>query len=255
MSSSEPRELENHGTRALKTTIKALLDNGFEYKGSAHAIFPQPKSGTYVAYINNNIEPYINWQETDMRNDSQIVLIFEPVRHRNKIPQEILIELGYKPHVLYGEGTLAHSLGDSTAIFEKKIEKKTIGTELVEKTKEDGKKVKVVDTKAVKTQKSVLTVIVQYDSDFDHQNAKKYYKKVKYGSDEEYQHHDELNLNRELKPMTETDKKTMKKLTKAAHKFMTSIVKEIKGSHTGGKTKRKNKRTSVKNKSLKYFHL
>ena len=51
--------------------------------------------------------------------------------------------------------------------------------------------------------------------------------------------------------MTETDKKTMKKLTKAAHKFMTSIVKEIKGSHTGGKTKRKNKRTSVKNKSLK----
>ena len=248
MSSSEPRELENNGTRVLKTTIKALLDNGFEYKGSAHAIFPQPKSGTYVAYINNNIEPYINWQETDMRNDSEIVLIFEPVRHRNKIPQEILLELGYKPHVLFHEGTLVHSSGDSTAIFEKKIEKKTIGTELVEKTKEDGKKVKVVDTKAVKTQKSVLTVIVQYDSDFDHQNAEKYYKKVKYGSDEEYQHHDEIKLNDGL---TEPDKETMKKLTKAAHNFMASVVKEIKGSHTGGKTKRKNKRTSVKNKSLK----
>ena len=242
MSSSESRELENHGTRALKTTIKALLDNGFKYKGSAHAIFPQPESGTYVAYRNNNIEPYINWQGTDIRNDSEIVLIFNSKR-QPEIHREIK-ELGYEPYVLYGEGTLVHFSGSSTAIFVKKI----IGTELVEKTREDGKKVKVVDTKAVK---SVLTVIVQYDSDFDHQNAKKYYKKVKYGSDEEYQHHDELNLNRKLKPMTETDKKTMKKLTKAAHKFMTSIVKEIKGSHTGGKTKRKNKRTSVKNKSLK----
>jgi len=248
MSSIEPRELENNGTRVLKTTIKALLDNGFEYKGSAHAIFPQPKSGTYVAYRNNNIEPYINWQETDMRNDSQIVLIFEPVKHQTEIPQEILLELGYKPHVLH-EGKLVHSSGDSTAIFEKKI--KTIGTELVEKTKEDGKKVKVVDTKVVKAVKGVLTVIVQYDSDFDHQNAEKYYKKVKYGSDTEYQHHDELNLNQELKPNTESDKKTMKKLNTAAHAFMTSVVKEIEGSHTGGKTKRRNKRTSVKNKSLK----
>ena len=249
MSSSEPRELENHGTRALKTTIKALLDNGFKYKGSAHAIFPQPKSGTYVAYINNNIEPYINWQETDMRNDSQIVLIFEPVKHQTEIPQEILLELGYKPHVLFHEGTLVHSSGDSTAIFEKKI--KIIGTELVEKTKEDGKKVKVVDTKVVKAVKGVLTVIVQYDSDFDHQNAEKYYKKVKYGRDIEYQHHDELNLNSELKPMKESDKETMKKLNTAAHEFMSSVVMEIKGTHTGGKTKRKNKRTSVKNKSLK----
>ena len=254
MSSSEPRELENHGTRALKTTIKALLDNGFKYKGSAHAIFPQPESGTYVAYINDTIQRYNNWQGTD-RNDSEIVLIFEPVKHQTEIPQEILLELGYEPHVLSGHGQLVHSSGDSTAIFEKKIEKKTIGTELVEKTKEDGKKVKVVDTKAVKTQsvlqKSVLTVIVQYDSDFDHQNAKKYYKKVKYDSDIEYQHHDELNLNLGLKPLTETDKKTMKKLNTAAHAFMTSVVKEIEGPHTGGKTKRRNKRTSVKNKSLK----
>jgi hypothetical protein len=258
MSSSEPRELENNGTRALKTTIKALLDNGFKYKGSAHAIFPQPESGTYVAYINDNIKRYNNWQGTD-RNDSEIVLIFEPVKHQTEIPQEILLELGYEPHVLSGHGQLVHSSGDSTAIFEKKIEKKiekkTIGTELVEKTKEDGKKVKVVDTKAVKTQsvlqKSVLTVIVQYDSDFDHQNAKKYYKKVKYDSDTEYQHHDELNLNQELKPNTESDKKTMKKLNTAAHAFMTSVVKEIEGSHTGGKTKRRNKRTTVKNKSLK----
>ena len=245
---SEPRELENNGTRALKTTIKALLDNGFKYKGSAHAIFPQPESGTYVAYINDNIERYNNWQGTD-RNDSQIVLIFEPVKHQTEIPQETLLKLGYEPHVLFHEGELVHSSGDSTAIFEKKI--KTIGTELVEKTKEDGKKVKVVDTKVVKAVKGVLTVIVQYDSDFDHQNAKKYYKKVKYDSDIEYQHHDELNLNRELKPKTESDKETMKKLNTAAHEFMTSVVKEIKGPHTGGKTKRRNKRTSVKNKSLK----
>jgi hypothetical protein len=228
--SSEPRELENHGTRALKTTIKALLDNGFKYKGSAHAIFPQPESGTYVAYRNDNIEAYNNWQD-NFRNDSQIVLIFEPVRHRNKIPQEIR-RLGYKHYVLSNEGILVHSPGDSTAIFEKKI----IGTELVEKTKEDGKKVKVVDTKAVK---SVLTVIVQYDSDFDHQNAKKYYKKNKYGSEYVYEHHYEITPE------------IRQKLTTAAHKFMSSIVKEIKGSHTGGKTKRKNKRTSVKNKSLK----
>ena len=105
-----------------------------------------------------------------------------------------------------------------------------------------------MDTKVVKAVKGVLTVIVQYDSDFDHQNAEKYYKKVKYGSDIEYQHHDELNLNLGL---TEPDKETMKKLTKAAHNFMASVVKEIEGSHTGGKTKRRNKRTSVKNKSLK----
>ena len=124
MSSSEPKKLENNGTRALKTTIKALLNNGFKYKGSAHAIFPQPESGTYVAYINDNIERYNNWQGTD-RNDSEIVLIFEHVKHQTEIPQEILLELGYKPHVLSGHGQLVHSSGDSTAIFEKKIEKKT----------------------------------------------------------------------------------------------------------------------------------
>ena len=115
MSSIEPRELENHGTRALKTTIKALLDNGFEYKGSTHAIFPQPESGTYVAYRNNNIEPYINWQGTDIRNDSEIVLIFNSKR-QPEIHREIK-ELGYKPYVLYGEGTLVHSPGSSTANF------------------------------------------------------------------------------------------------------------------------------------------
>jgi hypothetical protein len=231
MSSSEPRELENNGTRDLKTTIKALLDKGFEYIGSAHAHFTQPKSGSYVAYRNNNIEPYNNWQD-NFRNDSEILLIFKP--DMTEIHQEIQ-GLGYKPYHLLYEGSILHSPGDSIAFFKKKI----IGTELVEKTREDGKKVKVVDTKAVK---DVLTVIVQYDSDFDHINAKKYYKKVKNGSDEEYEHHDELN------------QKIIKKLTKAAHKFMKSIVKEVKG-HSGGKTKRKNKRTSVKNKSLKYFHL
>jgi len=231
MSSSEPRELENNGTRVLKKTIKALLDKGFEYIGSAHAHFTQPKSGSYVAYRNNNIEPYNNWQD-NFRNDSEILLIFKP--DMTEIHQEIQ-GLGYKPYHLLYEGSILHSPGDSIAFFKKKI----IGTELVEKTREDGKKVKVVDTKAVK---DVLTVIVQYDSDFDHINAKKYYKKVKNGSDEEYEHHDELN------------QKIIKKLTKAAHKFMKSIVKEVKG-HSGGKTKRKNKRTSVKNKSLKYFHL
>jgi len=232
MSSSEPIELENNGTRALKKTIKALLDKGFEYIGSAHAYFTQPKSGSYVAYRNNNIEPYNNWQ-VNFRNDSEILLIFKTVKYQNEIPQEIQ-GLGYKPYYLPYEGSILHSPGDSIAIFKKKI----IGTELVEKTREDGKKVKVVDTKAVK---DVLTVIVQYDSDFDHINAKKYYKKVKNGSDEddeEYEHHDELNPE------------IIKKLTKAAHKFMKSIVKEVKG-HSGGKTKRKNKRTSVKNKSLK----
>lgn len=238
----EPRELENAGTRALKTTIKVLLDNDFKYKGSAHADFLQPKSGTYVAYRNKNIEPYNNWQDT-FRNDSQILLIFEPVRHKNEIPQEIK-GLGYKPYVLSHEGIRVHSPGDSLAIFEKKI----IGTELVEKTREDGTKVKVVDAKAVK---GVLTVIVQYDSDFDHQNAKEYYTKVQYGSDEDeddyvYEHHDQPN------------EEIIKKLTRASHKFikslakeMTPIVKEIKGTHSGGKTKRKNKRKSVKNKSLK----
>jgi hypothetical protein len=223
--SSEPRELENAGTREFKKIIKLLLDKGFEYKGSAPAVFPQPFKGTYVAYENRNIEAYNNWQD-NLRNDSHILLIFEPVKHKTEIPSLP----GYKYHVLDHEGSVVSSPGDSVAIFEKKI----IGTELVEKTREDGKKVKVVDTKAVK---GVLTVIVQYDSDFDHQNAKKYYKKVKYGSDEEdfeYDHRDKHN-------------------TGAARKFMISVIRELKESHSGGKTTRKSKRIKNKRKSVKNY--
>jgi hypothetical protein len=221
--SSEPRELENAGTREFKKIIKLLLDKGFEYKGSAPAVFPQPSKRTYVAYENRNIEAYNNWQDNH-RNDSHILLIFEPVKHKTEIPSLP----GYKPHTLSYEGSVVSSPGDSVALFEKKI----IGTELVEKTREDGKKVKVVDTKAVK---GVLTVIVQYDSDFDHQNAEKYYKKVKYSSDEEdfeYVHRDKHN-------------------TGAARKFMKSVIRELNESHSGGKTKRKSKRIKNKRTSVK----
>jgi hypothetical protein len=228
--SIKPRELENAGTREFKKIIKLLLDKGFEYKDSAPAVFPQPSKGTYVAYENINIEAYNNWQDNN-RNDSHILLIFKPVKHKTEIPQEIL-SLGYKHYVFDKEyeETIWDSPGDSVAKFEKKI----LGTELVEKTREDGKKVKVVDTKAVK---GVLTVIVQYDSDFDHQNANKYYKKVKYGSDEddfEYDHRDKHN-------------------TGAARKFMISVIRELKESHSGGKTKRKSKRIKNKRKSVKNY--
>jgi hypothetical protein len=223
--SIKPRELENAGTRELKKIIELLLDKGFEYKGSSPAVFPQPSKGTYVAYENNNIQAFNNWQDNN-RNDSHILLIFEPVKHKTEIPQEIL-SLGYKHYVFDKEyeGTIWDSPGDSVAIFEKKI----LGTELVEKSREDGTKVKVVDTKAVK---SVISVIVQYDSDFDHQNAKKYYKKVEYDDEHYYEHRDKHN-------------------TPAARNFMRSVIQEVKESHSGGKTKRKNNRRSVKNKSLR----
>ena len=202
-------ESENAGTHDLKNTIEILLKNGYEYEGSAPSIFRQPLSGNYLAY-KKDVVPYDNWQ-WNYRNDANILLIFEPVPAITSGSFRELQDLGYTPYMFSSEydDVEMTTPGDTLAIFTKKI----LGTDII-----DGK----VNVNIVK---GITSVMVKYDSDFDHKNAKKYYEKNEW---DEYEHSNPHN-------------------TKAATKFMKLLVKDIKKTHRQKKTKPSTKSKGGKN--------
>ncbi len=206
------QETENNGTIALQEVVKVLLDNGYTYTRSAPAFYTQPTKNTYVAY-KTSVKPYMNWQD-NFRNDADIILIFGP---KTSIPSntfDLLHPLGYKHETLTYECEKINSQGDSVAMFKKPI----LGTDII-----NGK----VDTTAVS---GWVSVIVQYNLDFDHKHAIKYYEKSKYDEYDEYEYREKHN-------------------TKQADKFIKELIKEIDTSKTGGKKRTKRtKRTNKKNK-------
>jgi hypothetical protein len=212
--SNENTDPENAGTRTLKETIKVLLDNGYEYYKSQSATYKQPKTGKYQAY-NKNVDSYYNW-EYNNKNDSNILLIFTPTKYFTTSEMQFLYNLGYQPEIFDKtyDGYTIENEGDSQAVFKKKI----IGTDII-----NGK----IDTNVVK---GLLSVVVQYHSDFDAQNAKKYY-----------------TYNEEFGEwVNRTNHNTI-----AATEFMKSLIRNIQTEkHGGNKTKRTYKRIN-KRKSVK----
>ena len=79
-----------------------------------------------------------------------------------------------------------------------------------------------------------VSVAVQYDSNFDELNQKKYYTKKVYDGEVEYDYRDEFR-------------------PKLAVNFMKSLIEELSGGRSGGRRTKRN-RKSNKRKSRRYKH-
>jgi len=232
------KKKENAGTRELKKAIKILLENGYEYTSSIPAEFTHPSPKHSISYRKYPVDPYNNWQMSN-RNDSEIEVIFTEVK---TIPREIsesLRELGYEVNQ---STEYVNYSGHSLAVFKKK----EIGTGIKVTTDVNGKESRMVDINAVKGE---TTVLVLYDDDFDHENAKKYHIKSKYHTKDEPDYEDRkdpyASAYEELNPKEKKEALEEGKInaTMLAITFMKSLTddikkeikKEIKEKH-GGRT-------------------
>jgi hypothetical protein len=221
---------ENPGAVVLKNTVKTLLENGFRYKLTMPAIYREPDRLHSVMYVKKHIAPFTNWID-NFRDDSSIELIFEclnkphksldskrlPIDTLNKLDPALerqIEELDYrKTYTRHDPRELIITPGSVVAIFSKKYD--IIGTAVI-----DGK----IDTRAVVSNK-YITVLVQYETDFDKLHQKSYYKKTKYG---DYDYREKTNVS-------------------AAERFMRSILNEFSGGSVTRKNKPSNRRSRKNN--------